>query len=85
MNYWVELTEKSQIVLNVKVFKPISVSNPLPSGVTRGSTSFLKLFRTHPAAKQKQKQTEEEFCFVLKPNINDTLWHASAQDNSPLL
>lgn len=63
MNYWVEFMEKPQKVLNNKVFKPISVSSPLPSGVTRGWTRCSEISLDPPGSQPKKETKEEELCF----------------------
>lgn len=58
MNYWVELTEKPQKKLDIKVFKPISVSNLLPSGMARGSTGCSEIVLDSTGS-QTNKETKE--------------------------
>lgn len=82
MNYWVKHTEKPEEVLDSKVFKSISVSNPLPSAVFNGSTGSSEIVLDSPGS-QIKNQREEEFGFVVSLT-SVTLWHASAQDTEPI-
>ena len=60
MNYWVKHTEKPEEVLDSKVFKSISVSNPWPSAVFSGSTGSSEIVLDSPG-RQIKNQREEEF------------------------
>lgn len=82
MNYWVKHTEKPEKVLDSKVFKSISVSNPLLSAVVSGSTESSEIVLESPGS-QIKNQRDEEFGFVASLT-SMTLWHASAQDTEPI-
>lgn len=62
-----EPTEKAQEVLGTKVFQPIGVSDPLPSGRVSGSNGCSEII-LDPLESQPNKETKEGrvlFYFVL--------------------
>ena len=73
MNYWVECTEKPAKVLDSKVFKSISVSNPLPSAVFSGSTGCSEIVLGSPGSQIKKESKEGRVLFCCKLHINDSV------------